>query len=395
MEILVVLSRVPYPLDKGDKLRAYHQLRILSKHNSISLFCLNEGKIHPDAKSELKKLCSRLEVVQFSKLQLAYNLIKSVFNKLPFQVNYFNSRQAQKKFTNFLEEKVPDIIYCQLVRTAEYTKKYTTIPTVIDFMDSLSSAINRRINNSSPIIKPFVKEEAKRLAIYENELGKEFDAQTIISKQDHALLPLTQKHQLHIVPNGVDTEFFNPTQTKKDFDLVFVGNMAYPPNVDAVCYFVESIFPKILKERPHTNFLISGTNPTKSVLKLASKNITITGFVEDIRTSYNRSKVFIAPLRLGAGLQNKLLEAMAMKLPFVASPVAFNALEMKENKLRCANAAEGFAQNCLKLLNDEDLRNSEGEELRIFVEKKFSWNNHAAQLNKLFEQLTSNYRYTQ
>lgn len=387
MELLVVLSRVPYPLDKGDKLRAYHQLKLLSESHNISLFCLNEGKIHPEAKTELKKLCRRVEVVQFPKFRLLLNLIKSFKNKLPFQVNYFLSNKAKSKFEQFCEDQIPDLIYCQLVRTAEYVKKYQTIPLVIDYMDSLSSAMNRRSKTANWFFKNVIKNEANRLSKYEDDLASVFHAQTIISKQDFELLPLHNKSNLQIIPNGVDLKNFKPIEIAKDFDFVFVGNMAYPPNVDAVCYFAEEIFPLILEKKPESNFLISGTQPTSRVLGLASKNIKITGFVKDITNSYARAKVFVAPLRQGAGLQNKLLEAMAMELPFVATPIAYNALGLAIDKNLCADNEVDFANNCIKFIDDESLRNSTGKVLRQFTENHYSWQMQSKKLNDIFNKL--------
>jgi sugar transferase (PEP-CTERM/EpsH1 system associated) len=387
MELLVVLSRVPYPLDKGDKLRAYHQLKLLSESHNISLFCLNEGKIHPEAKTELKKLCKRVEVVQFSKFRLLLNLVKSFKNKLPFQVNYFLSKKAKSKFEQFCEDQIPDLIYCQLVRTAEYVKKYQTIPLVLDYMDSLSSAMSRRSKTSNWFFKNVIKNEANRLSKYEDNLASVFHAQTIISKQDFELLPLHNKSNLQIIPNGVDLKNFKPIETAKDFDFVFVGNMAYPPNVDAVCYFAEEIFPLILEKKPESNFLISGTQPTSRVIGLASKNIKITGFVKDITNSYARAKVFVAPLRQGAGLQNKLLEAMAMELPFVSTPIAYNALGLAMDSNLCADNKIAFAENCIKFIDDEKLRNSTGKALRQFTENQYSWQMQSKKLNEIFNKL--------
>lgn len=387
MEILVILSRVPYPLDKGDKLRAYHQLKILSQKNTISLFCLNEGKINPEAKKELKKLCHRLEIYQFSKMELAINLMKSFRNKLPFQVNYFYSKKVQRKFDKFLENRVPDLIYCQLVRTAEYVKKYQTIPLVIDFMDALSSALSRRAEKSNTLFKPLIKAEAKRLQQFEQNVAEFFHRQTIISHQDYDLLPLKNKSQLRVIPNGVDVEYFENKHGEKNADLLFVGNMSYPPNVDAVCYFVDSIFPHILKSKPNATLLISGTQPTKKVLALANNRITVSGFLPDIRDAYNSCRVFIAPLRLGAGLQNKLLEAMSMEMPFVATSLAFNALQMPYNELLCADDEKKFAENCLKLLENPSLCENYGKQFRTFVSQNYSWDKQAEKLEEIFENI--------
>ena len=247
--------------------------------------------------------------------------------------------------------------------------------------------MKRRSNTANLFFKNVIKNEANRLSKYEDNLGSVFHAQTIISKQDFELLPLQNKSNLQIIPNGVDLKNFKPIEIAKDYDFVFVGNMAYPPNVDAVCYFAEEIFPLIFEKKPESNFLISGTQPTSRVLGLASKNIKITGFVKDITNSYARAKVFVAPLRQGAGLQNKLLEAMAMELPFVSTPIAYNALGLAMDSNLCADNKIAFAENCINFINDENLRNNTGKALRQFTENQYSWQMQSKKLNEIFNKL--------
>lgn len=384
MNLLVVLSRVPYPLDKGDKLRAFHQLKYLSKNHSISLFCLNEGAINPDSVQELQKICTRVKIIQFSKFQLLTNLFNGFFNQKPFQVNYFYSKKAQNAFDQFVEELIPDAIFCQLIRTAEYVVKYSTIHKVLDYMDALSSAMDRRINNTGAFKKRMVKIEVKRLKAYEKRIASEFNELVIISEQDRNSFSFKEKESIHVISNGVDTNYFNPVDAKKEYDFLFVGNMSYPPNVDAAVHFVEDILPLIKSKKPNIKVMIAGTTPAPSVKALASYNVTITGFLEDIRSAYNQSKVFVAPLRLGAGLQNKLLEAMSMSIPCITSTLANNALMASEKEILVTDNKEEFANYCVELIKNNNFRNEIGANGQDYIKANFSWIINTKKLEGLF-----------
>ena len=384
MNLLVVLSRVPYPLDKGDKLRAFHQLKYLSKNHSISLFCLNEGAINPDSVQELQKICTRVKIIQFSKFQLLTNLFNGFFNQKPFQVNYFYSKKAQNAFDQFVEELIPDSIFCQLIRTAEYVVKYSTIHKVLDYMDALSSAMDRRINNTGAFKKRMVKIEVKRLKAYEKRIASEFNELVIISEQDRNSFSFKEKESIHVISNGVDTNYFNPVDAKKEYDFLFVGNMSYPPNVDAAVHFVEDILPLIKSKKPNIKVMIAGTTPAPSVKALASQNVTITGFLEDIRSAYNQSKVFVAPLRLGAGLQNKLLEAMSMSIPCITSTLANNALMASEKEILVTDNKEEFANYCVELIKNNNFRNEIGANGQDYIKANFSWIINTKKLEGLF-----------
>jgi|TARA_B110000046_G_scaffold43983_1_gene48983 polysaccharide biosynthesis protein PslH len=384
MNLLVVLSRVPYPLDKGDKLRAFHQLKYLSKNHSISLFCLNEGAINPDSVQELQKICTRVKIIQFSKFQLLTNLFNGFFNQKPFQVNYFYSKKAQNAFDQFVEELIPDAIFCQLIRTAEYVVKYSTIHKVLDYMDALSSAMDRRINNTGAFKKRMVKIEVKRLKAYEKRIASEFNELVIISEQDRNSFSFKEKESIHVISNGVDTNYFNPVDAKKEYDFLFVGNMSYPPNVDAAVHFVEDILPLIKSKKPNIKVMIAGTTPAPSVKALASHNVTITGFLEDIRSAYNQSKVFVAPLRLGAGLQNKLLEAMSMSIPCITSTLANNALMASEKEILVTDNKEEFANYCVELIKNNNFRNEIGANGQDYIKANFSWIINTKKLEGLF-----------
>lgn len=386
MKILVLTSRIPYPLEKGDKLRIYHQLRFLSKKHEIILCCLTDSKIHPEAKVKLKEVCSELHLFPLNKLKILGRLTFSLLSSKPFQVNYFFQKKIQNQIHEIIERSKPDHIFCQLIRTAEYVKNTYEIPKSLDYMDALSKGTQRRIKTEKFIRKALFKEEHKRLSKYENLIFDYFDGHCIISEQDRNFIKHPKKKNIEIISNGIDNEFFKPETTHKKYDLVFTGNMNYPPNSDGAIYIVKKIMPIVWKTHPNVNLIIAGVNDNPKVKALASVNVKITGWMDDIRSAYNESKIFVAPMLIGTGLQNKLLEAMSMGLPCITSTLANNALNAKENQeVLIGQNAEDYAEKIIFLLQSEEKSKELGEQGKLFVHQNYNWESSAEKLNLLIQ----------
>ncbi len=385
MKIFVLLSRVPYPIEKGDKLRAFHQIRCLAKHNEIVLCALSDTAIHPNALNELNKFCSEVHIIPIRKPGMVWNVIRAFLNGNPLQVGYFYRCHAQKKIDNIITKTNPDHIFCQLIRVSEYVKN-SAIPKTLDYQDIFSMGAKRRAETSSFLMKiPFLMEH-KRLLRYENMIFDKFDTKTIISQPDRDLLPHPSRNEVAIIPNGVDHAYFSPVKGVKSYDVVFTGNMGYPPNIDAARFIAEEIFPLVLKQFPAAKLLLAGATPHARVQALQSDNITVSGWMADIRDSYASSRIFIAPMRIGTGLQNKLLEAMAMEMPCITSDLANQALGAEQNVeiLIGSNAGE-YAEHIIKLLNDQKYADTLAQNGHSFVKKVFSWENSVDELEKLFK----------
>lgn len=381
MKILVLLSRVPYPLDKGDKLRAFHQIKHLAKSHKIILCSLNDQPLHPQAIRVLNEFCQHTEIIQLTKKGILVNLFKSFFSGKPFQTGYFYSKNAQHKINELVNKFKPDHIYCQLIRVTEYIKAYHDIPKTIDYMDAFSTGIERRIKNAPWYLKLFLKLESNRLKKYETAIFDHFNNKTIITTQDKTLIKHPRNNEIVVIPNGVDTDFFQPLSLKKEYDLVFTGNMNYPPNINSAEFLVKKILPLILKKYPDVTLLISGVTPSRSVLALQSKNVTVSGWIKDIRESYAKSKIFIAPMLIGTGLQNKLLEAMSMRLPCITSQLANNALDATNGEnILIGNTPLEYANHIIHLLENEESRNKIAQNGYDFVRKKYNWDNSTALL---------------
>ncbi|PLX07318.1 MAG: hypothetical protein C0598_13205 [Marinilabiliales bacterium] len=385
MRLFVLLPRVPYPLEKGDKLRAFYQIKELSKNNEIILCALNSiSKLDKQkAFRELQPYCRSINFIDLPWYGILWNLFTAFLKGIPIQSGYFYSCRAKRKVDKLIEEYKPDHVYCQLVRTAEYFIK-SDLPKTIDYQDVFSYGLKRRYDKANLLFKPIYKMEYKRLLKYENKVFDCFDNKTIISYPDQKLIDHPQREKIHIIPNGVDHDFFSPMERKKEYDLVFAGNMAYPPNVDAASFLVKDIMPLVWKKKPDATILLAGASPDRRVLALKGNNVVVSGWMDDIRDAYSSARVFIAPMRIGTGLQNKLLEAMSMRIPSITTKLANDALKAEDGKeVLIGNDANSLAKNILNLLNDKKHYSEIADNGYNFVNTEYSWEESTAKLEKI------------
>lgn len=374
MRLFVLLSRFPYPLEKGDKLRAFHQLRILSKHHEIFLCALHENTLEQSWIEEVKKYCTELETIRISRVGQLVNLGLSLVGSEPFQVGYFYQSAAQKRVATCIERWKPDAIYCQLLRTAKYVENVNLKPKIIDFQDAFSKGIERRLETDSWYLKPVLRSELRRLNEYEQKVFRQFDHCTIISEQDRQQLPFEQRNEVTIVRNGVEMDDFKPSTEAKTVDVLFAGNMGYPPNVDAAVFLEKEVMPLVREEIPYAKLMLAGVRPDQKVRELSSDLTEVTGWVDDMRDCYALAKVFVAPMMIGTGLQNKLLEAMAMQIPCVTSQLANNALQAKPDaEILIAQSPHEYAQHILELLKNKERSTSIASAGHELVAENFSW----------------------
>lgn len=389
MRLLVLLSRVPYPLEKGDKLRAYHLISRLAKKHEVYLFCLSDTATNPEHIQHLRQFCKHIEVVRIERWRIVLKLLTAVFTRLPFQVAYFHHRKAQERIDAAIQSFKPDHVFCQLVRTTEYVCKRYTLPKTLDFMDTLSKGMERRTENVAFYLRPLFRAETRRLIRYENLMFDLFDHSVIISAQDRDYIYHPQRERMAVVPNGVDTAHFTPQRIAPHYDLLFTGNMNYPPNIDSVLYLVQKVLPIVRRQRPQTSLLISGVDPSPAVRDLAhsDQRIEVSGWVRDIRSSYAAARIFVAPMQIGTGLQNKLLEAMAMRMPCITSTLANNAVGADPGRsILIGNTPEDYATHILRLLGDPIEREQLAENGLRFVHANFDWDRAADALDAMIEQ---------
>ena len=375
MKIFVLLPRIPYPLEKGDKLRAFNQIKQLAKRNEIVLCALNDNpKVsEQDAFRALQPYCQSINFIKISKPQILLGLVRAFCKGLPMQCGYFYNRKAAKKIDALIAKHKPDMLFGQLLRVAEYIR-HKDLPKAIDYQDIFSYGMKRRADIASPITRPIYTMEYRRLCRYEAAIFDDFDVKSIISEPDRALFPHEKRDEILIIPNGVDHDYFKPQEREKRYDLVFTGNMCYPPNVNAVDYLATEIMPIVWKTLPETKLYIAGATPDPKVKKAASERISVSGWLDDIRDAYAQSRVFIAPMRIGTGLQNKLLEAMSMRLPAITSPLANASLGAKpDEEILVGSNAEELAQHIITLLTDKEKAERLAQAGFDFTNRVYDW----------------------
>ncbi len=384
MKIAVVTSRFPYPLEKGDKLRLYFQIKFLSQYHEIILLSLAESPISDSSLKHIQGFCKTVHVFPLQKNKVTFNALKAFLLKTPLEVGYFFDKKIKSQIQKIIHIEKPDHIFCQLIRMSEYVRELP-YPKTLDYMDAFSLGMYRRAENSSWLARYFLKKDAQRIATYEAEVFDDFNQHTIISLQDRNHLSFLKKEKIHVLPNGVDIDFFKPhPEVNQKYDLAFIGNMGYYPNVQAAIFLGKKILPKLLLKNNQLQLLIAGARPDAAVKNLANKNITISGWVEDIRMAYASAKIFIAPIFHGRGQQNKILEAMAMGIPCITSDQVNKAIGAIPNKsILIANDVESCQEQISLLLENDGFREQLSKNGLDFIQKNFSWEKYGKQLERI------------
>lgn len=386
MKIVFITSRVPYPLEKGDKLRAFNHLKLLNEKHEVTLIAFSDTPVHPDAKIVLSRYCKNLRIYSFSLTLRIYSLIHGYFNHLPFSTGYFYNFLVQRIVNNIIKDVQPAHIYCQLTRVAEYVKNRNDIPKTLDYQDAFALGFEKRISKVPFYLRWLYKLEFQRLKKYEAELFDKFENKIIISAQDRDNIAHPEKEKITIVPNGVDFEYYAPQEKEKKYDLLFTGNMAYPPNVESVVFLVKEVLPLVKKIKPGIKLLIAGATPTPRVIALQDNNVEVSGWVDDLRECYAAAKLFIAPMQISIGLQNKLLEAMAMRLPCITSELANNALGATHNKnIVVCNRPQEYAYAIIRLLDNPAQAAEIAATGHDFVKQNYGWRKMTQPLLQLIE----------
>jgi polysaccharide biosynthesis protein PslH len=397
VRILYIASRFPYPLEKGDKLRAYYHLRELAAEgHEITLCALNDVAISQEDEAELAKFCKKIYTFRLSRWNFLAQLPAWLFARRPIQIGYFWSARISAQIAKIAAALQPDLVWTQLVRMSEYSRQLQS-PKILDIMDTLSANTSRWADAAAWYLRPILRREARLLRRYEREIVADFDASFIISEQDAQLLPFSAAERaelpIFVSPNGVDTRFFDKNAMPQpidapNFELVFVGNMGYAPNVAAAQFLCREVMPLIWQAFPQARLLLAGARPHKSVLTLAQDaRIVVSGWIDDIRTAYSSSRIMLAPLFIGSGQQNKILEAMALGLACVTTQLVNNAIHAQPNTaIMIADTPQEFAQAALALLRDSQKAEAMGAVAQKFVQQQYDW---AAAVRQIFADIST------
>lgn len=390
MKLLFTANRFPYPPFRGDKLKIFNLAKQLSPKHELHLLTFLQDEQDRSYLSALEPFFKKIHLVPLSKSHSLWEVVKDVFSRLPLQVSYFHAKEMERLVAKLHQEEHYDAVHIQHLRMAPYWAPYTDIPRILDLPDAYSLYWLRRKKAAKGLKKWLNLIEYQRILGYEKVL-RQFDKVLVCSKEDLKYLEDThQLKNLALLPNGVDTTLFS-SQTH-DYThrqiILFTGNMDYAPNVDGVVYFAEQLLPEIRKTHPQVRFIIAGQRPVARVRRLANKHIEVTGFVKDLKVLYEQAAIVIAPLRFGAGTQNKVLEAMAMGVPVVTGKVGFAGLNTSSgNGILLAENKEEFIKACNQLLANQSLREQIGRKAKAIIQSQFSWESVSAQLEHYFESI--------
>lgn len=384
MRLLFVANRMPYPPYRGDKLKIYNLAKELQRH-SLDLITIAENQEDIDSIEPLSKIFNRIDYVFIPRWKSFLNTFFTLFSNEPFQIGYFRSARFKAKLSEIIINGKYDGIHVQHIRMAQFIPKELKHKVVLDLPDAFSMYWKRRYHSAkNPFIKAFNFFEYKRLNHFEIQTIPTFPQTLVCSKEDQRYLSKIDGAKVDVLPNGVDTKTFASSEEAFIKNrILFTGNMDYAPNIDAVQYFVHQIFPIIQNEIPEVEFIIAGQRPVPKVFELASEQVKVTGFIENLAKEYAKAHVVVSPLRIGAGTQNKVLEALSMDIPVVTTYVGYEGLGLPDGigALPSKDANE-FAHNVVRILRDDEFRLKMASEGGKAIRDSFSWPSIAQQLEK-------------
>lgn len=397
MDIVFLSHRVPYPPNKGEKIRTFNQIKYLSEkgHNIVVFSPLENTE---DTK-HLKELEQHYCKASFSAASPGKGaLLKGLLRGQALSVANFYSKALQQQLDHFLATNRMDAIVCTSSSMAEYLFKSGELERlqknetklVMDFMD-LDSDKWKQYQKLKPFPLSLIYwREAHLIAQYERKIHDVFNAGLFISQAEIDLFLTNTKdqHKLHEIGNGMDTDFFAPATTPKSTTgpvLLFTGVMDYLPNEDAVCWFVDEAWKSVKKKHPQASFIIAGMNPSNRVKQLEQyQGVIVTGFVDDIRQYYDQAHIFIAPFRLARGVQNKVLQAFACALPTITTSMGCEGIDANHGEhVLIANTMDETIQAIDTLIENNTLAESISSNALDLVRKRFSWQGKLAPLEQI------------
>lgn len=374
--ILYVTHRVPYPPDKGDRIRNYHVLRFLAQRARVHLACLADEPVPPEALAALQPLCDRFAIVPNQARWLRAGLALAAGGSA--SVGAFSSPGLRRVLRDWAASTRFDATLTSASSLVPYQRlpELRGIPAVVDLVDVDSQKwFDYAAGRSGP--KAWLHRlEGRRLRRIERDLPAAMRAVTLVSEAEADLYrEFCTPGGVHAVANGVDLEYFQPQWQQEEAACVFVGALDYPPNIDAACWFATHVWPLVRLRLPAAALWLVGRNPVPAVRGLGElPGVTVVGAVPDVRPYVARAAVAVAPLRLARGLQNKVLEALAMAKATVASPQALAALRVDDGvHLLSAATIEDWVSSVVGLLDDASWRQRLGAAGRDYVETHHHW----------------------
>jgi sugar transferase (PEP-CTERM/EpsH1 system associated) len=394
--LLFLAHRIPYPPNKGDKIRAYHLLSELARHYRVHLGTFVDAEQDVAGVEPLRGLCEEVEAVRLRPSLVRVASARGLLTGEPLTVPYYRSRRLAR----WVAARLGDgdigraLVYSSGPAAYLLGERYARLRRVIDFVDVDSDKWAQYAEGAAWPMRAVYQREARRLLAFERRVAREFDAGVFVSAAEAALFrrlcPEAAGRIWH-ASNGVDAGRFDPALALPDpyppgeRALVFTGAMDYWPNVDAVCWFANEVLPRVLAARPDVALYVVGANPTEAVRRLAARpGCRVTGQVADVRPYLRHAAAAVAPLRIARGIQNKVLEAMAMARPTVVTPAALEGIAAEPGaEVLLGESPADLASQVLAALADSARHIGERARRRVLAD--FDWATHLAGFVALLE----------
>jgi sugar transferase (PEP-CTERM/EpsH1 system associated) len=390
--LLFLVHRIPYPPNKGDKIRSFNILKFLAQSHAIHLGAFIDDPKDWRYADDVGRLCVETCFFDLNPQQAKLRSLSGLLTGDALSVPYYADSRMRAWVERSLAEKRIDRIMVYSSTMAQYVETCSGIPRIIDFVDVDSEKWRQYADRRSWPMNWIYRREGERLLAFDRRIARSFDRSFFVSEAEAALfarLAPETAERVGFFDNGVDTEFFrhsadfaNPYPAGANI-LVFTGAMDYWANVDAVTWFAENVFPDLRRTLPTVRFFVVGARPTPAVKALERvEGITVTGGVKDIRPYLQFADCAVAPLQIARGVQNKVLEAMAMGKPVVASPGAMEGIAALEGlDTTVAEAPADWTRALLpRLAQPLDSRRN-----RAFVETRYGWASHLSRLAAALE----------
>jgi sugar transferase (PEP-CTERM/EpsH1 system associated) len=386
-DLLFLAHRVPYPPDRGDKIRSFHMLRHLAKHRRVHLAAFADDPRDMDRR-ELAGLTASRTIVRRRKSQIVAG-VQALASGRPLSLTAFDDAAMRRAVQDVLARENIETIFVFSSQMAQYLPPETRARVIMDFVDMDSAKFAAYAEAASGPMRWVYAREARMLMAYEQCVAARADTSLFVSEAEAGLFrQRTGAGRVQAIENGIDTALFDPSANFERVDashalIVFTGQMDYRPNVEAVTWFAEEILPRVRAAHPEARFAIVGRNPGVAVQALARREgVVVTGEVADVRGWLAAAAVVVAPLKLARGIQNKVLEAMAMARPVVASSAAAEGIDHNGTIAVGAMAAD-MVEAVTLLLSDRQTAAELGQDARARVIARYGWDARLAPLDDL------------
>lgn len=388
-DTLFLAHRIPYPPDRGDKIRGFHMLKHLAKLGRVHVAAFADDPRDMNHKRGLVPFTVSRSIVWRSKPRwLATG--QAVLQRKPVSLTAFESDAFRDGVQGILSRHAIDTIFVFSSQMAQYLPPPGRQRVIMDFCDMDSAKFEAYAASAKGPMRWMLQREANLLLAHDRAIAKRADASLFISEAEAALFRARSgAARVHVVENGIDTNHYDPDARFKRVEsitgslIVFTGQMDYRPNVEAVRWFAETVLPHIRLRHPAARFAIVGRQPTDEVKALAKlPGVIVTGEVPDVRGWLAAAHVVVAPLRLARGVQNKVLEAMAMARPLVASPPAAEGIDHGDT-ISVADTVGEMADRVAGLLGDANGALALGLAARVQVQRRYSWSARLAALDPI------------